>query len=310
MKTIQIAGMPKRVSQLIIGTDYYRPDNIDDVAHILDEFVRLGGNTLDTAYIYSGGQSEVAVGQWMQARGNRDDIVVLTKGAHTDMHGNSRVNKDAIYEELMTSLERLQTDYIDLYALHRDDESVPVGEVITILNEHVEQGRIQAFGASNWTHKRMQEANDYAREHGMIGFSFNSPNLSLAKVKEPYWPNCVSADEAMVAWHDQTQLPLLSWSSQARGFFSGLYTREDLSNEDLVRVFYNDANWARYDRAEQLGKERGFTTIQIALAYVLNQTYPTSAIIGPRSVAELTSSYEAMQIELTVEDMRWLEYGE
>lgn len=310
MKYIHIDGLPKQVSKLILGTDYYRPDNIDDVAHILDEFVRIGGNTLDTAYVYSGGQSEVAIGQWVQARGNRDEMIILTKGAHTDKNGRSRVNKAAIYEELMTSLERLQTDYIDLYALHRDDETVPVGEVVTIMNEHVEQGQIRAFGASNWTHERLQAANDYAREHGMIGFSFNSPNLSLAKAKEPYWPNCVSADEATIAWHDQSQLPLLSWSSQARGFFSGLYTPEDKSNEDLVRVFYNEANWGRYDRAEQLGKEKGYTTIQIALAYVINQTYPTSAIIGPRSIAELTSSHEAMHIKLTDQEMRWLEHGE
>lgn len=310
MKYIEINGLPKQVSQLILGTDYYRPDNINDVAHILDEFVRIGGNTLDTAYVYSGGQSEVAIGLWMQERGNRDDIVVLTKGAHTDPNGNSRVNKAAIYEELMTSLERLQTDYIDLYALHRDDETVPVGEIITIMNEHVEQGKIRAFGASNWTYERIQAANDFAQNHGLIGFSFNSPNLSLAKAKEPYWPNCVSADEATVEWHDRSQLPLLSWSSQARGFFSGLYTPDDLSNEDLVRVFYNDANWGRYERAEQLGEEKGYSTIQIALAYVLNQTYPTSAIIGPRSIAELADSHEAMKIKLTEQEMHWLEYGE
>lgn len=309
MKYIEIAGLSKKVSQLILGTDYYRPDNLEDVSVILDEFVRIGGNTIDTAYVYQNGESERAIGLWLQSTNARDDIVVLTKGAHTDPQGRSRMNKEAIYEELMTSLERLQTDYIDLYALHRDDPTVEVGVILDILNEHIEAGRIRAIGVSNWTVERLQEAKDYAEQHGLTGFSFNSPNLSLAKAKEPYWPNCVSVDDAMMAWHHDTLLPLLSWSSQARGFFSGLYSPENRSNEDLVRVFYSDDNWARYERAEQLGKQKGYSIIQIALAYVLNQRYPTSAIIGPRSVKELHSSWQALDIKLSAEELDWLENG-
>lgn len=306
MKSLSFAGLKNDVSSLIMGSDFFTPETFDEVCRLLDGFVAIGGNTIDTAFIYCGGKSEQAIGMWMEERKNRDQINIWTKGAHPNQEG-SRVNKAAIDEELMISLERLRTDRTDLYALHRDDPSVPVGAILEALNEHVEAGRIGIFGASNWTTERLEEANRYAEAHGLRSFSFSSPNLSLAKAIEPYWPDCVSIDEESLAWHERSELPLLSWSSQARGFFTGRFTPEDRSNEDLVRVFYNDANWERYRRAEQLASEKGVTTIQIALAYVLNQSFPTGAIIGPRNDAELKSCLEATVLVLTPAEVRWLD---
>ncbi|MBO7744296.1 aldo/keto reductase [Paenibacillus sp. MWE-103] len=306
MKHIQLPGLKQGVSQLIMGSDYFSPDVYELVSANLDAFVAIGGNTIDTAYIYAGGKSEQAIGMWLEERGNREAINVWTKGGHPH-HGVPQVNKQAIHDELMTSLERLRTDYIDVYALHRDDTNVPVGEIVEILNGHVEAGRIRAFGGSNWTTARLQEANEYAAAHGLRGFDFSSPNLSLAKAQEPYWADCISVDGEILAWHEETGLPIFSWSSQARGFFTGRFTPEDRSDADLVRVFYNDDNWERYRRAEELGKQKGFSTIQIALAYVLNQSFPTGAIIGPRNEAEMKSCLEATTIPLTPEEIKWLD---
>lgn len=306
MKYIDVLGVNKSVSQLIMGSDYFHPDNIEHVSAVLDAYIAMGGNTIDTAYIYAGGNAEKAIGMWVQSRNNRKEINIWTKGAHHNKQG-PRVNREAIAEELEISFERLQTDYVDLYALHRDDPAVEVGPIIEALNEHVEAGRMGAFGASNWTVARLQEANDYAKAHGLRGFSFNSPNLSLAKAIEPYWAGCVSADAEMISWHEQTQLPLMSWSSQARGFFTGRFTPEDRSNADLVRVFYNDANWTRYRRAEQLAAEKGVTTIQIALAYVLNQSFPTCALIGAQNDAEMQSCREGAEITLSKAEIDWLD---
>jgi aryl-alcohol dehydrogenase-like predicted oxidoreductase len=272
----------------------------------LDAYFAIGGNTIDTAHIYCGGQSEEVLGRYMEERGNREQVVVLTKGAHHDKNG-PRVNKAAIDSELMTSLERLRTDRVELYALHRDDENVPVGAIVEALNEHIEAGRIGAIGGSNWTWQRLQEANEYAAAHGLVGFTFSSPNLSLAKANEPFWAGCVSADAETCAWHERTQLPLLSWSSQARGFFTGRFTPEVRDNADLVRVFYSDGNWERYRRAEKLAAEKGVTTIQIALAYVLNQPFPACALIGAQSRAELISCEEGAQLRLTREEIEWLD---
>jgi aryl-alcohol dehydrogenase-like predicted oxidoreductase len=305
MNSIQIAGVNKSVSQLIMGTDFFNLSNPDTVHEIMELFMQMGGNTLDTAHIYSGGESEAAIGLWLEATQKRKDIVILTKGAHHDRSG-PRVNRQAIYEDLMESLERLRLDSVELYGLHRDDPLTPVGEIMDALNEHIEAGRIQAIGGSNWSHQRLQEANDYARQHGLIGFSFNSPNLSLAKANEPFWTNCLSADAHTLEWHTHTQMPLLSWSSQARGFFSDHVSPSDRTNEDLVRVFYHEANWQRRHRAEQLAEQKGVSRIQIALAYVLNQPFPTCALIGPRNQAEMSSCQQGAQIKLTQAEISWL----
>lgn len=306
MNYYRIPGSPKPCAQLILGTDYFKPELMDTVGVILDAYMSIGGNAIDTAHNYGGGKSEETIGLWMESRGNREDVVVLTKGAHHNASG-PRVNKQAIDEELAISLQRLRTDYVDLYALHRDDPNVPVGPIVEALNEHIAAGRIRAIGVSNWTHLRIQEANDYAAARGLVGFSFSSPNLSLAKPNEPFWAGCVSADAEACAWHKENQFPLLSWSSQARGFFTGLFTPDKRDNADLVRVFYSDANWERYRRAEELAKERGVSTIQIALAYVLNQPFPTCALIGPKNVAELESCRDAAQIKLSESELAWLD---
>lgn len=306
MKHIQIKGLDKPVSKLIMGSDFFRLDNGQEVSDILGHYLSIGGNTIDTAFIYCGGQSEQAIGIWLDEMGNRDDINIFTKGAHHDASG-PRVNPEAIRSDLFTSLERLRTDYIDLYALHRDDPSTPVGVILEALNEHVEAGRIRAFGGSNWTHERLQEAADYAEQHGLIGFSFSSPNLSLAKANEPFWAGCVSTDEQALRWHEAKQFPLLSWSSQARGFFTGRFTPENRDNADLVRVFYSDDNWTRLRRAEQLAQEKGVSAIQIALAYVLSQPFPACALIGPRSEAEMLSCRDGAQLVLSAQELAWLD---
>ncbi|MEH7547666.1 aldo/keto reductase [Neobacillus vireti] len=307
MNSITIPGLSKPVTTLIQGSDYFRPSIYEKVCSVLDRFLAIGGNTIDTAHIYCGGESELAIGQWMKDRNNREDVVILTKGAHHDQNG-PRVNPEAIAKDLFDSLERLGTDYIDLYALHRDDPNVPVSVIMDALNEHIAAGRIKAIGGSNWTVERLEEANEYAAANGLVGFTFSSPNLSLAKAKEPFWAGCVSIDANDCEWHEKYQLPILSWSSQARGFFTGRFTPEDQSNEDLVRVFYSDDNWERLRRAEQLAKEKGVSTIQIALAYVLNQPFPTCALIGAQNEEELISCYEGSKIVLTKEELRWLEH--
>lgn len=306
MNTIKIDNIKKPISRLIMGSDYFTLAVMDKVSEVMENYLQIGGNTIDTAFIYAGGESEKAIGIWMEENKRRDDVMILTKGGHPNQDG-STINKQAIDEELKISLDRLRTDYVELYALHRDDPTVPVGEILEILNEHVEAGRIGAFGGSNWTIERLQEANEYAAKNGLVGFTYSSPNLSLAKAQEPYWADCISVDDNILAWHEKSNLPILSWSSQARGFFTGRFTPEDRSNKNLVRVFYNDENWERYRRAEQLAKEKGVDTIQISLAYVLNQSFPAAAIIGPQNKKEMVSCREAAEIDLTEDEIKWLD---
>jgi aryl-alcohol dehydrogenase-like predicted oxidoreductase len=294
------------ISKLILGTGDFFRFNPDDVNALLDKFVEIGGNTIDTAHQYIRG--EEIIGKWMTYQQNRGKIRILTKGAHNDDgEPGKRVNPKSVTKDLMESLERLQTSYVDLYALHRDDLEVEVGPIVEILNEHIRAGRIKAIGVSNWTTQRLEAANAYAKEHNLVPFTFNSPNLSLAKCNIPRWPGCVSADEEMFEFHEEKKMPLLSWSSQAGGFFSGYFTPENRENEEMVEVYYSTDNWERYDRAKQLAEKIGVTPIQIALAYVLNQSFPTAAIIGPEKVAELLSSFEGSKRLLDQDLVKWLD---
>ncbi|MFS0862155.1 aldo/keto reductase [Fredinandcohnia sp. 179-A 10B2 NHS] len=296
----------KNISRLIMGTaSFYQLDNKESAFSIMDEFFGVGGNTFDSAHQYI--NSEAVLGEWIEKRGVRDKVYILTKGAHPDDgEPGNRLNSTSITKDITESLERLRTDYIDFYALHRDDENVEVGVIMEALNKHIATGTLHAIGASNWSHERIQEANDYASKNGLLGFMFNSPNLSLAKCNVPRWPGCVSVEEKMAQWHKGSQLPLLSWSSQAGGFFSGRFTPENRENEEFVRVYYSDENWERYNRAKMLAEVKGVTPIEIALAYVLNQPFPTAAIIGPEKVDELFSSIKGSEVQLTKLEIDYL----
>jgi aryl-alcohol dehydrogenase-like predicted oxidoreductase len=304
MKAMHIQGVDKAISRLIMGTGDLRkleePERM-----MLDAYIHAGGNTFDTAHQYR--NKEVILGQWLAEKKLREQVVILTKGAHHDDGSpGPRVNPQAIRKDLLESLDRLGTDYVDLYALHRDDPDAAVGPIMEELNEHIQASRIRAIGASNWSFQRIQEANEYAATHGLIGFTFSSPNLSLAKPNEPRWEGCVSADSDTCAWHGRNQLPLLAWSSQAGGFFSGHFTPDNQENLEMVRVYYSADNWERYRRAAKLAADKNVSPIQIALAYVLNQSFPTCAIIGPRNPEELQSSIEAMHIQFTPDELAWL----
>jgi aryl-alcohol dehydrogenase-like predicted oxidoreductase len=295
-------------SDIIMGSgDFLRVDNLEFAAPVIDEFIEMGGNTFDTARHYR--HSETALGVWMKERDNRNNINILTKCCHPVRGALDipRVNPEAIEEDLQESLRLLQTDHVEFLALHRDDETKPVGPIMEKLHEVVESGRVYAAGLSNWTLPRIKEAMAYCESHGLHQIAFNSPNLSLARVKIPRWPDCVSADEEMVAWHEETKLPLISWSSQAGGLFSGRFAPEVRDDEEMVAVYYSDDNWERYARAKKLAEEKGVSPIQVSLAFVLNQKFPTSAVIGSENREEMESSVAADNIKLTQDELDYLD---
>jgi aryl-alcohol dehydrogenase-like predicted oxidoreductase len=270
---------------------------------VLDAFVEAGGTVIDTAHVYEDGDAERLIGDWLRDRpGVRERLVIVTKGAHPD-GDRVRVTPADIAGDLSESIERLGGP-VDIYLLHRDDPAVSVGELIDALDAHRRAGDIRAFGVSNWTLPRIEEANGYAAARGVAGISCNSPHLSLAVQNEPPWPGCLSATDAEArAWHARTGMPLLAWSSQAGGFFAG-------SGGASARVYDNAGNRERRARAEQVGRRAGGTANAVALAWVLAQPFPTIAVIGPHSVEHLRSSLEALDIHLSAEDVRWLNLEE
>jgi aryl-alcohol dehydrogenase-like predicted oxidoreductase len=309
MKRIPIKGLPRPLSSLTLGTMHMSPETQAESNALLDAYVAAGGDTLDTAQIYGAGKSEQAIGAWMGRMNNREKVVIITKGVHPVGGGEPRVTPEAIHSDLGGSLKRLGTKYIDLYLLHRDDPSVRVAPIIDALNEEYKAGRIRAFGASNWTTERIEEANDYALRMGLQGFCLSSIHLSLVEPREQIWPGCLHMDAAAKSYHEFHSLPLLAWSSQARGLFSKRYESGAPFSADLDRIYGTIANLGRIARARDLAREKGATANRVALAWVLARPYPVSAVIGPRNPAQLEDSLKALELQLTQKEVDWLERG-
>ena len=312
-----VPGVEKPVARIVQGTVMIRSDDEQGSFALLDEVFAEGGTTFDTAHQYGGGDSERAFGRWVRERGLRDEVVVIGKGAHHS-EDRKRVTPFDITADLYDSLARFGFDHIDLYLLHRDDPSVPVGPIVEVLNEHLSEGRIHAFGGSNWTPQRLREANDYASENGLTPFVASSPNLSLAVQAIEPWPDCISisADETALRWYEETRMPVFTWSSLAGGFFSGRFTRDNLDTFEgyldrlCVETYCNEGNFARLDRARVLADEKGLTVPQVALAYVLDQPLEVFALVGCNSGDEFRANVEAGGIELSPEELAWLENGD
>lgn len=299
MSYCEIDGVGKRMSRLVMGVDNQR--TWPKTAVMLDDYFERGGTCFDTAHIYLGGLSEKMLGDWIRRRGVRDQAVVMVKGAHTPF-----CDPEHLSSQLEVSLGRLGLDYADIYLMHRDNLEVPVGEFISVLEEHRRAGRVHVYGASNWSLERLKEANRWAAEHGAAGFRVVSNNFSLARMVEPPWAGCISAgDDAWRSWLTETQTPLMPWSSQARGFFVRA-DPADRSDEELVRCWYANDNFERLARARHLARERGVETVTVALAYVLAQTFPTFPLIGPRRLSETRTSFQALDLHLSPEEVRWL----
>ena len=300
MQHAAVAGVALPVSRLVMGCD--NQCTMPHAAAMWDDYVERGGNTFDTAWLYGGGLQERLLGQWMKNRGVRNQTVVIGKGGHTP-----QCTPEGITQQLHETLERLQTDRLDIYLMHRDNPEVPVGEFVDVLNEHVKAGRIGIFGGSNWSIARVAAANRYAKRKGLQGFGALSNNFSLARMVEPVWGGCISAsDEASRKWLKKTQLPNFAWSSQARGFFTDRAGRDKTTDAGLVRCWYADDNFARRERAVELAAKKGVTPIAIAAAYVLRQPFPSFALIGPRVIAETVSSLECLGVELSAKEAAWL----
>jgi len=297
-----IPGISKEVSAVALGFEDFR--TFSSGAILLDAFFEKGGKAFDTAYIYAGGYTEKLFGEWHSSRGVREEAVVIGKGAHSPL-----VYPDVIAKQLTQSLDRLQTDYVDVYFMHRDNLDVPVGEFVDAMDAEVKKGRIRGpYGGSNWTKERLDEAIAYADRTGKQRPGALSNNFALAEMLDPIWAGCVTAStDEWKEWLKARQLTNFSWSSQARGFFTDRAGRDKRDNEELVRCWYNDRNFARRDRAVELAEKLGKSPIHVALAYVLAQDFPSVPLIGPRTLAELDDSLNAFDIKLTAEQVKWLE---
>lgn len=311
-----IPGLEKPISRLFFGTAVMPIFTGTELNHVFDAALAQGINAFDTARGY--GYAEKSLGIWMQARNNRERVVILSKCGNCDAEGRVHIDRQVIESELAASLELLQTDYIDIYLLHRDDPQTPVSEIMETLNEAWRSGKIRVFGVSNWTHQRIQEANDYAIAHGLQGFAVSSPNYGLAdQVCDPWGGGCVTVSgprntEAR-SWYTATQMPLVAYSSLGRGFFSGKF-RSD--NPEAARQILDPAaqkgylypeNLERLRRAEQLAAEKQCSVPQIAMRYLFSGTMNVFAVVSTLNPRRMQENIHAALHPLSRQEADWLE---
>jgi aryl-alcohol dehydrogenase-like predicted oxidoreductase len=274
-----------------------------DGAVVWDAWMEAGGNGFDTGFVYGSGRHETALGDWIAARGAAREVVVVVKGAHSPF-----CTPRTIEAQLNISLDRLGLDHAPIYIMHRDNPEVPVGEFVDALNRLHTDGRIGIFGGSNWTVDRFVEANAYAKANGLEGFRILNNNLSLAVMERPGWPGCVSSNNTeMLDFLRTNDIVHLAWSSQARGYFLPASLRNRLPVVTSPETcFGSAANEERRRRAEILAEERGASTHNIATAWVLAQSFPSFALIGPRTPGEIASTLPALNVGMTASEAAWL----
>ncbi len=319
MRYGNIPGVSKPVSHLVQGTanTVFDASKPEQAFGLLDTALEYGINTFDTAHVYGDG-NETTLGNWVRERGVRDRIVILAKGAHPG-DGRNRVTPEDIEADMTESMQRQGLDYFDLYVLHRDDPSVPVGPIVEALNAHQKAGRIGAFGGSNWSWERIKEANDYAAANNLTPFAVTSPNYSLAEMYQPPWDGCVSISgpqgQAARDYYAKTGIAVMPWSSMAGGFFSDTYHRDNLdafSKDDYfaqicIKCYCGETNFQRLDRARELAVAKGLTVAQIALAFTASQPMNLFPLVSSLTRDQFAANAAAIEMTLTPQELAYLD---
>lgn len=292
-----------KVSPLCLGAMMFGAwgnQDHDDSIRIIDRALDAGINFVDTADIYSAGESEEIVGKALSGT-KRDRIVLATKfhaamGEDPNEQGNSR---RWIMQEVDASLRRLGTDWIDLYQVHRPDPSCDIDETLGALSDLVHAGKIRYFGSSTFPAHELVEAQWVSERRGRERFVCEQPPYSILVrgIERDVLPVC-----------EQYGLGVIAWSPLAGGWLSGRYRKGDdvpqsrraqmLPQRFDISLPDNQRKLDAADRLAKLAEEAGMTLIELALAFVIQHPAVTSAIIGPRTMEQLESQLRATEVQL------------
>lgn len=295
-----------KLPSLTYGTATFdRHDEDELYFSFLDKYKELGGTCIDTARVYcdwvEGGKdaSEKVIGRWLESRGCRSDMIIATKGGHPDLEtGEPRLDRASLESDLAKSLECLKTDYVDIYFPHRDCTDIPVDEIMPILNDFYEQGKIHFIGVSNWTTDRIEEANRFAAENGMEPIRVSQINYSLAHSSS----GDVIGDNSQVCmdlkeftWYKKNNFPVMAFSPQAKGFFAKL-ARGDAASNLPESQFASTANLARLARVKQLCEKTGTTPSVVPLGYLNSQPFFVSSVFAVTKLWQMEENMEAQDL--------------
>lgn len=287
----------------------------------MDFYTFQGGNFIDTANVYSNwlpvekSISEKIIGAWMKEKKNRNEIILGTKGAHPDLNTRDvpRLSSVEIRSDLEESLASLQTDHIDLYWLHRDDEGRPVEDILDTMNKLVGEGKIRYFGCSNWKAYRIWQAIRTSASSGSNCFVGDQMLWSLAVPNQDGFSDktLVMMDEELLQLHKETGMAAIPYSSQANGFFTKLEKAGSAPLADSIEKKYKSKeNMGIFRRIKKLKEELGVSVGEIAISYLCSQPFTTIPIIGSRTVEQLKEGLKASELVLDANMLDFLKNGE
>ena len=279
---------------------------------VLDAFVAGGGNAIDTADVYSawapghegGGQSETVIGKWLKQRGRRDDVLLLTK-VGMDLGGDKNgLSKARIKQAVEDSLHRLQTDYIDLYQSHKDDETLPVTEPLEAYAELLKEGKIRAIGASNFKPERLQAALDAADTHGLPRYESFQPEYNLY--------NHAAFEQQDLPVVQVNGIGVIPYFGLASGFLTGKYRNEadllkSVRGSTIGQKYLNEQGKKLLAAMDAVADTHSATLAQVALAWLMQAPGITAPIASATSPDQIKELLEAMALQLTAEDVAALQ---
>ncbi|MBC3542345.1 aldo/keto reductase [Rufibacter sediminis] len=277
---------------------------------LLDAFTEAGFNLIDTADGYSvwvagntGGESETIIGNWLKARGNRDKVVIATKVGWEIGPNQKGLKKDYIMGRVEESLRRLQTDYIDLYQSHVDDESTPFEETLEAYQQLIQQGKVRAIGASNIKASRLKQALEISKQHDLPIYQSLQPEYNLYSRQEfeaELEPLCL-----------QEGIGVICYYALASGFLTGKYRSEaDLTKSPRgggVKRFLNERGYSILSALDQVAAQHNAKPAQVSLAWLMARPSITAPIASATSLEQLQDLTQAAEITLSQEDIALLD---
>lgn len=303
-----------KVSELCMGTMTFGRQIQEKESHgVLDAFVTGGGNFIDTADVYSGGESEKIVGSWLKGQ-NREELIIATKVRGASGEGQNRLglSRKHIRKAVRDSLERLKTDYIDLYQVHAYDPATSLEETMRILNDLVDEGLILYIGASNFRGWQLQKALDLSRELGLLPFRCLQPQYSLL---------CRATEFELMPVCSSEGLGVIPWSPLKGGWLSGKYTKDmkdppaktrlgdaaQAGDRERWDAFNNEKTWTVLDTLREVAAREQKSMSQTALNWLLQKKGVTAPIIGARSIEQLHENMGATGWSLKRESVQALD---
>ena len=268
---------------------------------ILNQFVDANFNAIDTADVYSrwadgnsGGESETIIGKWMKQKKNRDSIILMTK-VGSDMGNNKKgLKKDYIIKAAEDSLKRLQTDYIDLYQTHFDDESTPVQETLEAYSQLKKDGKIRFIGASNMSLDRLKESLQVSFDNSLPIYQSLQPHYNLFtrdKFEQGFEPIALGH-----------KLGVITYYSLESGFLTGKYrSKEDLSKSargGKMDSFFTDRGFKILEALDQVAASYRTTQASVALAWLIQRPSVTAPIVSATSIKQLESIIQSPKLDL------------